>query len=297
MKAENFPPNLCSFASDRFREKVIANIDFWRALNPECKINDDPWPKAPDPYEISPEEMAEHAATMRREGYFQTRPIIPREELDTLAKCMTNIVRWKLSPEYAFVYDDFYAVICQLGNVLTPILGSGYQFVPEELGAYFIPTGDCEKGFSPHRDHLRTTTSIGSDGLPKLVTVWIPLTDATTLNSCLYVLPGHLDPLYPDGGSQFEMADPFTFLQSIRALPAKAGSVLCWNTSLLHWGSRSSQQATHPRLSIAVYFQSREIPPMHSTAMAIPSPIPFSRRVYLVERRWLQDRTKAKGTG
>jgi hypothetical protein len=75
---------------------VIDNTDFWRALNPECKISDDPWPKAPEPYQISPEEMAEHAATMRREGYFQTRPIIPQEELDMLAKCMTNIVRWKL---------------------------------------------------------------------------------------------------------------------------------------------------------------------------------------------------------
>ena len=78
---------------------MIENIEFWRALNPECTISDNPWPEAPEPYQISPEEMAEHASTMRREGYFQTRPIIPQEDLDTLGKCIINVVRWKLRAE------------------------------------------------------------------------------------------------------------------------------------------------------------------------------------------------------
>ena len=248
--------------------------------------------KPPEPYQISAEEMAEHASTMRREGYFQTRPIIPQEDLDTLGKCITNVVRSKLRPEYAFVYDEFYAVISRLGHVLNPILGAGYQFVPEELNAFFIPTDDDARGIGPHRDYLRTANSIGSDGLPKLVNVWIPLTDATTLNSCMHVLPGHLDPLYPHGGSRANPVgdqNKLILLQNVRALPAKAGSILCWSTSLLHWGGRSSQRATHPRLSFAVYFQSRELPPVHSTTMNIPSPISFRNRVYLVERRWQDD--------
>ena len=135
-------------------------------------------------------------------------------------------------------------------------------------------------------------SSIGSDGLPKLVNVWIPLTDATTLNSCMHVLPGHLDPLYPHGGSRANPVgdqNKLILLQNVRALPAKAGSILCWSTGLLHWGGRSSQRATHPRLSFAVYFQSRELPPVHSTTMNIPSPISFRNRVYLVERRWQDD--------
>jgi ectoine hydroxylase-related dioxygenase (phytanoyl-CoA dioxygenase family) len=226
---------------------------------------------------------------MTREGYFQTRPIIPQPELDKLARCMTNIVRWKLRPEYVYMYDEVYAVAARLSRVLDPILGSNFQFVPQELGAYFIPVGNDAKGFKPHRDFLRVPNGIGPNGLPRLVTAWIPLTDATTLNSCLYVLPGHLDPLFPDRAGQMELGDAAAFLQDIRALPAQAGSVICWNTSLLHWGSRSSDQAAGPRLSVAVYFQSREIPPTHSTAMDIPSPLPFSRRLYLVERQWLRE--------
>jgi hypothetical protein len=264
--------------------RVLENINFWHKLNPKCTISDDPWPQNIEPYQISPGEMAEHAATMIREGYFQTRPIIPPDDLDTLVNCILNIASWKLPLSYAFVYDKFYSVIARLSNVLNPILGTGYQLVPEELNVFHVPVGDNATGFPPHRDYLRMANSIGSDGLPKLVTVWIPLTDATTLNSCMYVLPGHLDPLYPDRASQFEVGDPRDLLQNIRALPAKAGSILCWNTSLLHWGSRSSQQATHPRLSFGVYFQSRELPAAHSTVMDIPSPIPFSHRVQLIRR-------------
>jgi hypothetical protein len=263
-----------------FLRLMLENIDFWRELNPKCTISDDPWRQNIEPYQISPEEMEQHAATMRREGYFQTRPIIPQDDLDTLVKCISNIrAPWKFPLKYAFVYDEFYSVLARLGNVLNPILGVGYQLVPTELNVFFIPAGENSKGFAPHRDYFRS--SIGPDGLPKLVNVWIPLTDATTLNSCIYVLPGHLDPLYPDG-SQFEVGNPRDFLQNIRALPAAAGSILCWSTSLLHWGGRSSQQATHPRVSFAVYCQSREFPPVHSTVMDIPSPIPFNHRVYLI---------------
>jgi ectoine hydroxylase-related dioxygenase (phytanoyl-CoA dioxygenase family) len=198
---------------------------------------------------------------------------------------MTRIVRSKLRPEYVFVYDEYYQVLSRLNNVLTPILGPGYQLVAEELNAFFIPTDDDAKGIGPHRDFLRAADSLGAGGLPNLINVWIPLTDATSLNSCMYVLPGHLDPLYPHGGSEMDRKIAVD-LQDIRALPAGAGSILCWNTSLLHWGGRSSRRAKHPRLSFAVYFQSRRIPPLHFTAIDIPSPIPFKHRIYLVERQW-----------
>src|SRR5262245_13523545 len=165
------------------RSVPMEQIDFWRALNPECTITDSPLPAIAEPYEIPAEEMSQHAATMVREGYFQTRPIIPKPELDKLARCMTNIVRWKLRPEYVYLYDEVYAIAARLARVLDPILGSNFQLVPQELGAYFIPVGNDTKGFKPHRDYLRVP--IGPNGLPRLVTAWIPLTDATTLNSCL----------------------------------------------------------------------------------------------------------------
>ena len=73
-------------------------------------------------------------------------------------------------------------------------------------------------------------------------------------------------------------------LEDIRALPAKAGSIVCWSTSLLHWGARSSRRATQPRISMATYYQSRDVPPYHNVTMDIPSPIPFAYRIHLVEK-------------
>jgi hypothetical protein len=278
-----------------FRKKFIENVDYWRALNPEFNITDDPWPRDPEPYPISSEEMESHVERMKREGYFQTSPIIPRDQLDKLRKSIVNIVAWGLRSTYALLYDEFYDVFGRLDNVLKPVLADRYRFVPDEFEAYLIPTTDDAAGTPPHRDSLLNRDCIGSDGLPKVVNVWIPLTDATTLNSCIHVLPGHLDPLYRLRASTADEdadAGEHVPLQNIRALPAPAGSVLCWNPNLLHWGGRSSRWASHPRLSFAAYFQSRDVPPVHPTTMDIPSRIPFEYRLYLVEKVWKDPKGK-----
>jgi hypothetical protein len=45
-----------------------------------------------------------------------------------------------------------------------------------------------------------------------------------------------------------------------------------------------SGQAIHPRISFAVYYQSRDAPPYHKATIDIPSPIPFAYRLYLIEK-------------
>ena len=168
------------------------------------------------------------------------------------------------------------------------MLGAGYQLVPDEFEAYFIDTDDDEAGSGPHRDSLLSEKGFSADGLPTLVNVWVALTDATPLNSCMYVLPGHLDPDYPRprgrlGGEQNRHEIQ---LQDVRALPVKAGSVICWSSSLLHWGGRSSRFASGPRMSFAMYFQRGDVPHFHPTTMDIPAAIPFDYRLYLVEKVW-----------
>jgi hypothetical protein len=266
----------------------IPNADYWRRLNPECRITDRPFPEVPVPYPIAQEAMARHLALIRKEGYFQTPPIVDPAEVDKLRRCITTVVGHGHDASYALLYDEFYHVMAKLTNVLAPVLGPDFQLVPDEFGGYYIPPEDRASGTPPHRDELRTATSIEPDGTPTLVNVWIPLTDATTINSCIHVLPAHLDPHYPrQGGSS---PDPIALrtcdLPSIRALPAQAGSVLCWSTHLVHWGGRSSDSATHPRISFATYYQSRRVPPYHEVTMDIPSSLPFPYRLQLIEKVW-----------
>ena len=40
-----------------------------------------------------------------------------------------------------------------------------------------------------------------------------------------------------------------------RALPAPAGTVLCWNGCTVHWGSSCSKAAPVPRKSLAMTFR------------------------------------------
>jgi hypothetical protein len=126
-------------------------------------------------------------------------------------------------------------------------------------------------GWPPHRDRCGMSSeevkgSFRSDRTPKYNTVWIPITDATTHNSCLYVIPKGCDPTYApgatdvngahehesntkegtaqEGTAQEDTAHPFSKIfqtpdtfQHIQALPAAKGSVLAFSHRLIHWGS------------------------------------------------------------
>ena len=280
---ETRPPREAVEALERKLRSRIEDPDYWRSLNPDLTITENPFSNPASPYPISNDEMAACVQHIQEEGYFQTSPVLPEEDTEKLTRCIRNVVDRGHDAGYAFVYDEFYQVMARLTNILSPVLGDGYQLVPDEFGAYYIPTEDSAADTKPHRDSLRTHTSVRRDGRPTLVNVWIPLTDATTLNSCIYAVPAHRDPNYSQAtGHGWGLYD--VPLEDIRALPAKAGSIVCWNTSLLHWGGRSSHRATHPRISMATYYQSRDVPPYHKVTMDIPSPIPFAYRVYLIEK-------------
>lgn len=179
----------------------------------------------------------------------------------------------------------------RLKNVLEPVLGPNYQLVPDEYEAFYIPAENGATGAAPHRDTLGPGGDFKPDGTPTLINVWIPLVDVTTLHSCIYVLPGHLDPDYPspaqDRSAIAKNRSVEKLMQDVRAVPAKAGSILCWSPHVVHWGGRSSVFAATPRISIAVYYQSSQVPAVHPVTMSIPAPIPFEYRLYLCDKHYV----------
>src|SRR5207244_2616081 len=88
-------------------------------------------------------------------------------------------------------------------------------------------------GWPPHCDDANR---------PNRVTVWIPLSDATLDNGCMYVVP-----------RDRAAADADARLQACRALPAAAGSILGWNFDVLHWGSTCTRPG-EPRIAISQEF-------------------------------------------
>ena len=105
---------------------------------------------------------------------------------------------------------------------------------------------------------------------PNMITVWIPLNDATLENGCMYVVPREFDTGFAKTDDHAHM-NPATEVQrglsskihfplhGARALPAPAGSLLAWYGNTIHWGSSCSRYADHPRKSIALTFYRADI--------------------------------------
>jgi ectoine hydroxylase-related dioxygenase (phytanoyl-CoA dioxygenase family) len=123
-----------------------------------------------------------------------------------------------------------------------------------------------------------------SDGTPKSLTVWIPLTNATPLNGCMYIIPANRDKTYNTSDEnewKFDYPD-------VRALPGQAGNVFVWNQAVLHWGSRTSRFAEEPRISVAFEFQRADVPPFNQPLLN-PKHLPsFEARLKLIAKQLLQ---------
>lgn len=258
------------------------DIDYWRALNPNCTISNQPFQGFSELSALKQEEIDEYALQLREEGYFQTMPVIPNNTLWKMQQCIENVRKVGYPPTFALVYDVFYQAFAHFHSIFTSILGSGYKLIPN-FWIYYIQANDNGKGFEPHRDAEYENT-IDSNGMPQVITFWVAIVDANPLNSCIYVVPANRDPEYIDAIKNLETGATKFALEDIRALPTKAGTVSCWDQYLFHWGSRSSKRAKSPRISDAAYCQRGDIPPVDDMAIDIPSELDFHSRLALIGR-------------
>lgn len=225
------------------------NSAYWLGLNPQLSITDRPFQPSLAQYSLPDEELSQHVLQFKKEGYTKTRAVLDANEIALLRQGVENIVAAGLPPVFVFIYDEFWQVYKKLSNVLAPIFGKNYNLTTN-VWAWYVPPDDVSSGFKPHRD-FNNPACVMPDGLPGIGTLWIPLTDVTPLNSCMYVLPTDRDPCYPHDVADYNIG--YAEIQGARALPAQAGSLLSWNSLALHWGSHSSVFAKEPRISFATY--------------------------------------------
>ncbi|MBT9584657.1 phytanoyl-CoA dioxygenase family protein [bacterium] len=263
----------------------VARIDsvyFWRGVNPHLTITAEPFAGSARPYTFGQEDIDRAVSQVTIEGYLQTRPTLPVDHCQALSQGVHNIIAAGFHPIYLTLYDEYWQTMQRITSVMEPVLGPGC-YPLGDYWAWCISKQTAGAGWGPHRDYQFKSRTLREDGRPTLVTVWLPFTDATTLNGCMYLIPMDRDDNLPDHPENYHFGD----LQDIRALPAQAGTVLAWNQYVMHWGSRCSQFAQGPRISTGIYFQSADYDPYVGKPVDFKQPLPFERRLGFVASNML----------
>jgi hypothetical protein len=199
----------------------LRNISYWRGLAPNLHVNDAEFLHQQGIYPDESVNKSYIHDQILHEGYAQLNSLSWQLPLDDMVALIDTLHSRHIPITFCFMYDEFWFIFMHLHPTLQHILGSEYQRLPD-FWAWRVDPDQSERGWHVHRDKGHET--LYSNGMPKSLTVWIPLTDATTDNGCMYVLPADRDPTYRTD----QLVFPY-FRQvagDIRALPIQAGKIL-----------------------------------------------------------------------
>lgn len=250
----------------------------WQLLNPQLSISH-PGQPVGQVEEIGARDGGFDASSLSErfwdEGYFFIRDILPRDELGKLRQGIETLVANGLSPALIYLYDEAWKVFVRLRPLLNHFLGDRIALLPHFWAWHVDPKGGG-RGWPPHRDY-QGESAIGDDMLISL-SLWVPLSNATPENGCMYVLPRSFEKCYDSPvNSPQDVA-----LQDARALPAEPGAVMGWRQDLYHWGGRASPYAEEPRISLSLEFQNAVFEPLAEQLLDMTCPPEFLQRLELI---------------
>ncbi len=252
-------------------------VSFWAQLAPELSLNNR---KPPAPcVEIGADVIAQAAAFMAAEGYFQLPPAFEATEIAAVRNAVTALVDAGLPPVFIYMYDQPWALFDRLRPLIAHFLGDQFALLPN-FWAWHIPTTQGASGWSAHRDCSAETRFVSLDAGATLMSLslWVPLSDATADNGCMVVLPKSAERAYDP---------PITEPEQIPAqdgvlLPARAGAVLGWAQDVYHWSAHVTGKAQTPRISLSLEFQNPAFAPLAEPLLDTGQPPPFDERLALI---------------
>ncbi|MCC9626014.1 phytanoyl-CoA dioxygenase family protein [Thalassospira sp. MA62] len=250
----------------------------WQELNPQLSICTDGRVPGivPDVGQTCPGFDA--AALSERfwdEGYFFIKDLLPTEDLEKLRLGIETLIANDMSQALIYLYDEAWQVFMRLRPLLSHFLGDKLALLPH-FWAWYVAPENGASGWPPHRDY-QGESAIGDDMVISL-SLWVPLSNATPENGCMYVLPRSFERCYAQ-----PVSDPSEVpLQDVRALPAGPGTVMGWRQDLYHWGGRASTYAKNPRISLSLEFQNTAFDPLADDLLDLAHPPTFTKRLALI---------------
>ena len=184
-----------------------------------------------------------------------------------------------LNPTWSLVFDNFWTLARRVEKLVQEISGGEENRLNFDALVWRVEN-ETEEGrtmndekknkmtaFTPHRDRQPkgedTRKSFREDETPKYCTIWIPLTNATCENSCLYVIPRKCDEGYMDGDDDADLEktplekclkDKKAY-QNITACPVEVGEAVVFSHRTIHWGSKPRDNYEgEPRVNVSFGF-------------------------------------------
>ena len=169
-----------------------------------------------------------------------------------LARGAQRLVRAGLHPNWLLLADEVWL----LTRTFRPLLRAAFpgQRLIADHYVFLVNPADptARRGWAPHRD----CDDMGfTAGVPRYVTTWIALTDASTANGCMYLLPASDDPIYATYDDSDVLVDP----QAALALPGPAGTPLFGTGRVLHWGGRAAPIGPPAPMRLSLSLASAEL--------------------------------------
>lgn len=236
--------------NERF-EKAI-DSGYWRTLSPGMGVMDQQDTNDIEARPLSSGDEAQALAHFAKFGYFQLPEVIAPAVVARMYQSVEALRSAGWPPVFSYVYDEFWSVVRtpSIVRFLSRKLGTRYlQTAP--VWTHYVDPGTQASGWWPHVDGNTRTPS-------ERLTVWIPLTDASVGNGCMYIIAQDgISSSLPDiftNWTSLSRKELVQLLRSVTPLPAVRGSVLGWHHLLIHWGGRAWDSTTSPRVSIAVEF-------------------------------------------
>lgn len=247
--------------------------EFWRRLAPELTISD-AQPTAA--IEHSNGQINREKMRLVNDGFVRLKQPGFKVKMDQISSAMDRIVNAGLPAAFIGVYDETWTIIAQLQDVIDGMFDGKSAMVPDFWASHTVSSASLTAG------RKRAGKGIYEDGTPKNVTVWIPVTDATPENGCVYVVPAGQDRNY--GKPNPERAD--ASLSGIRALSAQAGDALIWTGETYNWQARPDRHGDDGALmSLNWEFQCRETAPIDGLLVDSYPYVPFETRLALLARQ------------
>lgn len=164
---------------------------------------------------------------------------IPFDMFDKLSRGMDRLKELNLPIWLLAVSKEAQALMRAIASfVQRATRDTAYKYIAD-YGIFSV--GLNAKGWAPHRDRDEWKNALDTHGNPNYITAWMPITDATTLNSCLYFVPRIYDPTFEKDGRKSYMEvlfqEDYAGFQNIVALPVNAGGLLSFSSRTVHWGS------------------------------------------------------------